>query len=878
MQSHMKLKLVRFGTAAMAAMALALAGCGGGGSGDGGGSTPTNPAAVRQALESAAATAANDTSSNSTASFSVLQSAGVPAVTIDSAPKVNFAVFSDGKLKSDLALSNVSFAIAKLVPGTNGDPDKWVNYVYRKETAAAGVGPNGVPALASAMQATSDPKQTDTALAAAQLVYNPDGYYTYTFRADITNPDWTATSGTTPYSVNGVTYEPTLTHRVVIQLSYVNAAGETVRVNPYIDFTIDANGKSVPVDQSKTRKMVDIAACNSCHDKLALHGGGRVDAQFCVVCHNSGTTDANSGNVLTLSTMVHKIHAGRMLHGKGEDYVIWGNSNSKHDYSEVGFPQPIRNCAKCHDGVNPATPQGDNWKSVPSKEACLSCHHSDSASVWHASHITTMKLGASAAAVSNSTCASCHAAGSPFSPEKVHWVQEMANAALYQGKIESVTLKKAATATATGLLTVKYSVVNPATGAAYDLREGCSGAATTDFAGASILSCNTNYRWDAQMDPTKFAPAPNKFGTFTIQVGAETLAGVTTDDVTASGAGWAMYRGTDDGSHHYTADIQIPAGAKGNARVLMTGSVAERRLDPSSRTPIGAVPARTSADLAYVPVKNAIHEFNVATGAASTTAARRQIVSNDACNNCHGIVGLPTGDGHKPDFHKGGRNNSEGCSVCHNANLPAGYTLMADGSTGPIAGDSQLAAGNTSNFLHESYHSKRFIHGIHGGAKRTYPFTHCMNVGGEYNKDGTNKVAGGSPLGTGTCLARPDGSLYPGTTHNFSAEVAYPAALSNCANCHVKDSWKQDKSVLGSVVFKPTSVANMLDWLMISPKAATCTSCHDAKSVQTHVKTVGASFGNFTQNELLYGGKVFESCEGCHAPGSALGVDVVHKN
>jgi OmcA/MtrC family decaheme c-type cytochrome len=153
-----------------------------------------------------------------------------------------------------------------------------------------------------------------------------------------------------------------------------------------------------------------------------------------------------------------------------------------------------------------------------------------------------------------------------------------------------------------------------------------------------------------------------------------------------------------------------------------------------------------------------------------------------------------------------------------------------------------------------------------------------MNVGGEYNKDGTNKVAGGSPLGTGTCLARPDGSLYPGTTHNFSAEVAYPAALSNCANCHVKDSWKQDKSVLGSVVFKPTSVANMLDWLMISPKAATCTSCHDAKSVQTHVKTVGASFGNFTQNELLYGGKVFESCEGCHAPGSALGVDVVHKN
>ena len=42
-----------------------------------------------------------------------------------------------------------------------------------------------------------------------------------------------------------------------------------------------------------------------------MHGGGRVDTQYCVMCHNPGTTDPNSGNVLTLSTMVHKIHAGQ---------------------------------------------------------------------------------------------------------------------------------------------------------------------------------------------------------------------------------------------------------------------------------------------------------------------------------------------------------------------------------------------------------------------------------------------------------------------------------------------------------------------------------------------------------------------------------------
>jgi OmcA/MtrC family decaheme c-type cytochrome len=301
--------------------------------------------------------------------------------------------------------------------------------------------------------------------------------------------------------------------------------------------------------------------------------------------------------------------------------------------------------------------------------------------------------------------------------------------------------------------------------------------------------------------------------------------------------------------------------------------VSERRLDPASRNPIGAVPPKVNADLAYVPVKAPIVDINIANGATSTTAARRQIVSNDNCNSCHGILGLPTSnDPNSPGFHKGHRNNADGCAICHNANQAGSYTLMSDGSTGPVAGDSQLAAGNTSSFLHESWQAKRFVHGIHGGQKRSYPFTHGMNVGGTYNKDGTNTVAGGPSLGTATLI-----NQYPGETTNFTAEVAYPGQLAVCSNCHVKDAWKQDKSVLGSVVFKATGVTNPMAWQVISPKAATCTSCHDAKSVQTHVKTVGASFGTATQNDLLFGGKVFESCEGCHVSGSAIGVDTVHQ-
>ena len=866
----MKLMLVRFGTAAAAALTIALAGCGGGGGGGTPDPTPTPPPTAQQALSAAAALPANDSSTNQSAPFSVLQEAGVSAVTVNGPPKVNFAVFTGGAVKSNLVLSNVSVSMAKLVPGTNGNPDQWVNYVYRTEVGAAGVGPNGTPALASAKQATSDPKQTDTALAAAQLVYNADGYYTYTFRADITNPNWTTTAGTTAYS-NGVVYEPNRTHRVVLQLSYTNAAGATVRVNPYYDFTIDAAGKSVPVAANTVRKMVDIATCNGCHDKLALHGGGRIDTQFCVVCHNPGTTDANSGNVLTMSTMIHKIHSGRELHHQGEDYVIWGNSNSKHDYTEVGFPQPTRNCAACHTAANPLTPQGDNWKTQPSKEACLSCHLSGAGSTFNTIHVTSLKLATTTAAISNSTCASCHGPASPYAPERIHYVQELASAPLYEGRIESVTLKTAPTATTAGKLTVKYAIVNPATGAAYDLREGCDAAATTDSAGTSIVGCNANYRWDAVLPPALPGKPPNRFGTFSVYVGANTLP-QQVDDVTAT-ANWAAYRGVDDGSRHYTADLNLPAGSNGNVRVMITGAVAERRIDPATRLAKGAWPPVANSDLAYVPVHNAIYEFDLNTKAKSTTTARRQIVTTAGCNTCHGILGLPlSADPNKPGFHKGVRNNADGCAICHNANQAGGYTLMSDGTTGPIAGDQQLAAGNTSSFLHESYQAKRFVHGIHYGAKRTTPFTHCMNVGGSYNKDGTNKVAGGPSLGTETCV-----NQYPGETLNFTAEVAYPATPGNCANCHVNDSWKNDRSVLGSVVFKPTGVSNMLDWLVISPKAATCTSCHDSKAAQTHVTTVGgSSFGTQTQNAQL-NGQVFEACAGCHANGSPKGVDVVHR-
>ncbi|MDO8772101.1 MAG: OmcA/MtrC family decaheme c-type cytochrome, partial [Burkholderiaceae bacterium] len=806
----MKQLFIRWGMAC--SVVVAMAGCGGGG-GDGGNVQPPSSAAVNSAIATASALAANDTAINSAAPFTAVQAAGVPVVTVNSPPKVNFTVFSDGAVKTGLVITNVSFAIAKLVPGANGNPDQWVSYIYRKETAAAGVGPGtpGVPVLASAMQATTDGKQTDAALLAAQLVYNADGYYTYTFKTDIKDIAQT----------NGVVFEPALTHRVAIQLSYKNVAGADVKVNPYFDFTIGADGKSVAVtDPAKTRKMTDVTSCNGCHEKLALHGGGRVDTQFCVMCHNPGTTDANSGNNLNLSTMVHKIHAGKLLKSAagGEDYTIWGYGNSKHSYAEVGFPQDLRNCTVCHSGANPKTPQGDNWKTKPSKEACLTCHANNSGSAWEISHklIAGIFVGAGAQAkdLPNQQCVRCHESG-VVSAERVHFNQVEVNAAKYKMNIESVAFNDTADHTARSV-TVKYFLSDPANGnAAYNLvTSECTGTAP------AIACANTT-----------------KFGNLRFYLAFQNMVGQSEGATEfsaynngGSSANAYAYKGTNDGNNHFEVSIPVPddtatSVAKGTARVVSIGQIKEHKLSAiSTADPRPEVVVDGAPVLVNTLAQHTYKELAL----TGTLLPRRTIVSNEKCSVCHGALGATSGSNTLANaFHGGARNTVEACVVCHDANRMSS-TIMTNGMA-----------------LNESYQFKRMIHGIHGNSKRFYPFTHGNKVVGAFcNPANTSDIA----------KAACDGTLTFATdVENYAAEVAWPGVGINCNACHVNNSYKTDMGTLGAVVQKDAGVTDPNLWKVISPKTATCTSCHDGltasgQTVVSHVTGYGgASFGDKTQ-------------------------------
>ena len=138
--------------------------------------------------------------------------------------------------------------------------------------------------------------------------------------------------------------------------------------------------------------------CNTCHDPLSIHGDQRRDVKLCVTCHNTQSTDPDTGNSVDMAEMIHKIHMGKDLPSvqAGIPYQIIGFRNSLHDYSNVVYPQDIRNCESCH---TPNALQGDIWLTSPTIAGCGSCHDNVNF-VTGEGHV--------AGPAADGTCATCH--------------------------------------------------------------------------------------------------------------------------------------------------------------------------------------------------------------------------------------------------------------------------------------------------------------------------------------------------------------------------------------------------------------------------------------------------------------------------------------
>ncbi len=118
-------------------------------------------------------------------------------------------------------------------------------------------------------------------------------------------------------------------------------------------------------DPSVTREVVSTEACNRCHNQLAFHGGTRREVGLCVTCHTDQTVDPETGNVVDFRVLIHKLHRGEFLPSvlAGEPYQIIGYRQSSHDYTNLAWPQDVRNCTTCH-----------NYKTMPQTVVCSACH------------------------------------------------------------------------------------------------------------------------------------------------------------------------------------------------------------------------------------------------------------------------------------------------------------------------------------------------------------------------------------------------------------------------------------------------------------------------------------------------------------------------
>jgi OmcA/MtrC family decaheme c-type cytochrome len=251
-------------------------------------------------------------------------------------PEVTFVLRDD--LGHPVALEEVSarFILARLevIDAVRG-VTRYTSYTTQVQTV-----PQGFPnAGASGVQATYD--------SGGIFEDRGSGRYIYIF-AKALPPD----------------FNRTLTHTVSAQIE--RRVGEKRFIaNPLYHFVPDGS------EVNLLRKVITTEGCNKCHTSLGLHGGGRREGALCILCHSPQSTDPDTGSTLDMAVMIHKIHRGAELPSvqAGIPYRIVGYRQSIHDYSDVEFPMDIRNCKVCHAG-----PQGDIYKTAPSRAVCGSCH------------------------------------------------------------------------------------------------------------------------------------------------------------------------------------------------------------------------------------------------------------------------------------------------------------------------------------------------------------------------------------------------------------------------------------------------------------------------------------------------------------------------
>lgn len=381
---------------------------------------------------------------------------------------------------------------------------------------------------------------------------------------------------------------------------------------------------------NKIREVVVTESCNTCHDPLALHGGIRRDTGVCITCHTQkiidpetgqevDQIDPQSGNSIAFNIMIHKIHMGEMLPSveAGMPYIIYGFMGSEHDYSEVVFPQDIRNCDKCHTDQ---AIQSNAWKNDPTRASCGSCH--DDVDFATGTNHPVVQLN-------DDNCSGCH---------------------IPQSNTEfdiSVTGSHTIPLRASSLPGVNFDIsdVRSAETGSSQVRPGEHAQVTFSIktdAGDVITPEEMNIVSLTISGPTTDYFIQNYEGT----------GAVPGEDYFLREGGLTSATGPDEnGNFVYTFNGMIPTNATGTYAVGIEGRI-RREVGGNNLILFEEVNEAGQNVVQYFPVTD------------SQPVPRRMVVDNttedEFCNSCHGTF--------SKDFsiHGNLRNNTEYCVMCHN--------------------------------------------------------------------------------------------------------------------------------------------------------------------------------------------------------------------
>jgi len=463
-------------------------------------------------------------------------------------------------------------------------PHNSLDYTTYTTKAASG------PVLASTLQPSNDSGGTTTPLGSGQ--------YSYTF-------------GT----VAPTGFDPTATHTIGIYGSRTLTEFNLGTNYASTTYNFVPNGSKVTYvdDQIKT------TSCNNCHDQLSAHGGSRRGLDMCVLCHNPGNLDPNTGATFDAKVFFHRIHMGASLPSviAGGSFAVT-NTHGTFDYSTVVYPATPadpRDCETCHQQTTAATNK-TAFLVTPTRAACGSCHDNVNFATG-ANHPGGPQFD-------DTECATCHTPqGTDFDASILGAHVVPTSSSLLAGLVVKIT--GVANGTAGTAPVVSFTVQNSA-GAGVPL-------ATLGSISFTMAGPTTDYGYTI-------------FGTNTTTPGYVTESA---SGATCSIAGACTYQFKNIVPAKATGTYAIGVEAR-ETQVLMTDTAGAQSIE------YGA--------------PNVVTYFSVD---GSPVAPRRTVIALANCNQCHQTL----------QVHGALRNNTEYCVMCHNpsntdATTRASATVAAD--------------------------------------------------------------------------------------------------------------------------------------------------------------------------------------------------------